>query len=288
MILSKLGTSVNSFGKTLICKLTRSRDICFGRKSLQEAGAFLKPLEKDTVQISEAAKNVAKKGNVLPMEQTMRSPNLIEAYDVEGTRYLQFDGKRFFDVENMKFLPESMPITLEKRIIPKNENVIFISNFEDIPGTIAATTDLSKCIATDKMFQCAGMAVVDKTLNKQTLIHVFPKFSVESNKSLIEKVLAGSKPENLEISIIPGCEYYTEDTVTFLADMAKKLAPGAKVNYCNIPAIDSSKRNITEGLVEFYSGKSAVWMKDGKVYCCNSEEIPNKIVNPREFLTYFG
>lgn len=278
------------FKKVLRCILPKRRFVgnVSGTRTNSTCELALNQLHYDTVQISAKGKQLAKNGTILPIEQTKNKPNLIDAYEIRGDNFQYLDGRKLFDVDNMKFVEEVNPKMLKKKSIPSDEDVIFISNFDEIGGTIAATTDLDKCIATDRMYQCAGLSIVDKSLNKQTLIHVFPGFSVESNKAIIEKVLAGSKPENLELSIIPGCQYYTEDTVAFLADVTKKLVPEAKINFCNFPAVPPFHPEKTRGRVRFFKGEAAVWLKDGKLFCCNNDEIPNKIVNPKEFLTYFN
>ena len=290
MLIAKLGNRAVEYGKILVQALCNPEKVFVSasRNSFSDSCRLtLKCLEHDTLQITNKGKVLSKEGTILPIEQTGNTPNLIDKYDI-CDKYQYFKGQKLFDVDNMKFVDEVNPKIIEKRLIQTDENVIFISNFDEIKGTVAATTELNKCIATDRMFQCAGLSIVDRSLNKQTLIHVFPKFSVESNETIIKKILKGSKPENLEISIIPGCEYYTEDTVAFLADITNRLAANAKINFCNLPAINPLRPNETEGLVRFFGGESAIWLKDGKLFCCNKDEIHNKIVNPKEFLTYFS
>ena len=144
------------------------------------------------------------------------------------------------------------------------------------------------------MYQCAGLSVVDRSLNKQSLIHVYPGYSVESNKEIISKILFGSDPKNLEISIVPGCKYYTEDTVAFLANVTKELAPNAKIDFCNFPNYSHyspdrlPKGHTIEQCVEHIGGKAAIWLQNGELFCCDNNAIPNKIINPKNFITYFG
>ncbi|MGN0031734.1 MAG: hypothetical protein ACI37Q_07255 [Candidatus Gastranaerophilaceae bacterium] len=284
MIISRLGNKAVRFGKTIFYKLGFGEDIA--KSTIKESehgfGFTLNPLTHDTVQISTKSNRV---GKVLPMDIANRGPNLLQAYESNGD-FQYLNGSKLFEIEEMSFVDTVNPKILKKAFIPKGEKVIFVSNFEDIKGTIAATTDLNKCIATDRMYQCAGMTIVDRSLNKQTLIHVFPGMSVEANEKIIKEVLGGSKPENLEISIIPGCRYYTESTVAFLADITNKLAPKSKINYYNLPARIPFHKATPEQ-VRFLEGESAIWLKDGKLYCCNNNEIHNKKVNPKEFLTYF-
>lgn len=233
-------------------------------------------------------------GNVLPIEEAKSPMNLIDRYNLNGKSGKFTDSDYFFDLDNMRFTDEVNPQLLKKQSIPPNEKVIFISNFDDIKGTIAATTSLDKCIATDRMYQCAGLSVVDRSLNKQSLIHVYPGYSYEGNTSIIKKILEGSNPKNLEISIIPGCTYGTEYTTTFLKEVTNELVPEAKINFFNFPNISSYLPEFREPFhsieecVHFIDGNAAVWLKDGKLFCCENNAIPNKIVNPREFLTYFG
>ncbi|MBR6099552.1 hypothetical protein IKP85_07375 [bacterium] len=185
-----------------------------------------------------------------------------------------------YDFDNARFKDSANARVLEKVTPPQNEEVIEVSNYEKIngkyPGTIAATTTLDKCIYTDRMVQCASLVVVDRAHNTQSLIHCFPGDQTDCAKAVIEHILSGSNPEDLELSIVNGSEYATITTVQFLLDTVNDLAKGAKVELCNFP-----------NWKELGISDRALLLKDGKLTCCDAREVTNKNTNPTENITYY-
>ena len=181
-----------------------------------------------------------------------------------------------FDPDNCKFTSKAKPVVLKRSHPSPNEKVLHISNFADPGGTIAISTTLDQAISTDQMLQCAGIAIVDKSQNLQTLVHCFPG-SIDSNKQILEYIFSHSDSKNLEIYIVPGSSYYTDQTINFLLETSKELAGDAKITLCNLP-----RRNFlaepSDNTVAF--GKEAVVLKNGELTCCEANDLVNKIVNP--------
>lgn len=160
------------------------------------------------------------------------------------------------------------------KIKEPNSKVIEISNFDEPSGTIAGSTTLDKTLYTDRLAQCAALAVVDKAHNTQTLIHVYPGYTVTNNKQLINHVLNSSNPKDLEISIVPGYAKVTQSTVQFLLDTVKEYSKDIDVQLFNFPNKELGKFN--RGLL----------LQNGKLYCCDMNKVTDKITNPKENISY--
>ncbi|MBQ6516500.1 hypothetical protein IJI31_04910 [bacterium] len=185
------------------------------------------------------------------------------------------EGKEFpyYDADNARFSPEAHATTLPlKNDI--DEKVIYISNFDDPCGTIAGSSTLDKPLYTDKLAQCAALAVVDKAHNVQSLIHVYPGYGVKDNKQILEHVLKASDPKDLELSIVPGYSDLTSRTVQFILDTLKELTPDVEPKLYNFPQGDL--RIFKRGLL----------LKDGQLYACDMENVKDRITNPKENITY--
>ncbi len=199
------------------------------------------------------------------------SQNIADAYDGKGYPY--------FDEENARFTPEANAPVLE-RVTPSDEQeYIHISTETQIdgqyPGTIAGTTTLDKALYTDGMVQCAALVVVDRANNTQTLIHCFPGNSMESSRLVIENILAGKNPNDLEISVVAGYSETAPKTVQFILDTVKDITNGKEVQLYNFADYKDLKI-FHRGLI----------LQDGKLKCCDDREIKNKITNPEENITY--
>lgn len=178
----------------------------------------------------------------------------------------------YYDAEKARFTSKAQAKDLEKKI--PNHKVIEISNFDEPSGTIAGSTTLDKTLYTDRLIECTALAIVDKAHNTQTLIHVFPGYSVECNKQVINHVLNSSNPKDLEISIVPGRSSHTVHTVQFLLDTVKEYSPDIAVKLFNYPE---------DGLKIMDRG---VLLQNGKLYCCDMNKVTDKITNPKEYISY--
>ena len=178
----------------------------------------------------------------------------------------------YYDSDNAVFTSKANAKKLQ--IKQPNSQVIEISNFDDPAGTIAGSTTLDKALYTDRLVQCAALAVVDKAHNTQTLIHVYPGYTVASNKELINHVLNSSNPKDLEVSIVPGYSKVTQSTVQFLLDTVKEYSKDIDVQLFNFPKKELGVFN--RGLL----------LQNGKLYCCDMNKVTDKVTNPKENISY--
>ena len=220
-----------------------------------------------------------------------------EWFGIVHDNYHGFDG---FNELNNTFDSRMNPITLENVPPQKGTKIIHIDNFKKPGGTIAVSGTLDEYIATDRLRDCAGMVVVDRKHNLQTLIHCWPDENINFNEDIISYILSHSDSKDLEISIIPGILSETADTVAFLSDMVTKYAPESGLKYCNFPDADGFKvdghprsDNLTNMNNEMehrinQADKRAVVLHNGEVTCCLNTELEtgNKIVNPKDRIIY--
>lgn len=167
-----------------------------------------------------------------------------------------------------KIKPKHNPKTLEIN----NNNPIsadFISNLDEPCGSIAISTRLKENIATNGLWQCAGVSIVDRSQDLQTLLHLCPYVSKKTNSSLLNYILSASNPKNLEITIVPGRFKATDLTIEFLLSRINKYAQGAKVKYANFPDEDHT----------------TLILSNGKFKCSDGTNIKCNI-NPMEKLIY--
>ena len=185
------------------------------------------------------------------------------------------DGKEFpyYDDDNARFSPEAHAKTLPLKD-SVDERVIYVSNFDAPCGTVAGSSTLDKPLYTDKLAQCAALAVVDKAHNTQSLIHVYPGYGVKDNKQILEHILKASDQKDLELSIIPGYSDLTSRTVQFILDTLKELTPEVEPKLYNFP----------EGDLRIF--KRGLLLKDGQLYACDMENVKDRNTNPKENITY--
>lgn len=207
---------------------------------------------------------------IIPKEfpkPNFKALNVFDEYP-EGKNY------PFYDPDNARFTKQARAKKLERLLPDENQEFIYISNFDEPYGTIAGTSTLDKILYTDRMSQCAALAVVDKKRNTQSLIHVFPGYSIDDNKQIIDHIVHPDKAGDIELSIVPGYSSATKCTVQFLLDTLAELAPDKPVKLYNFPRRKFSVLN--RGVV----------LKGGKLYCCDAREIKNRIINPKNHITY--
>lgn len=155
------------------------------------------------------------------------------------------------------------------RIIDKKITAYKISNFDYPYGSIAISTTLNDKISTGELIYCAGAAFVDKKHNLQTLLHFCPTISKKENEELLKYILSFTKPENLEVTIVPGDYEDTEYSVNYLYNKIKELSKGANICFANFP----DKQNTT------------LVLNQGKLFCTKGSNISgstnpkNKIIN---------
>ncbi len=190
--------------------------------------------------------------------------NIVDSYKGRSFTHFDKDNARLSEEANAEVLPIKKDIS---------EEVVCISNFDEPYGTIAGSSTLDKSIYTEKLAQCAALAVVDRAHNTQSLIHVFPGYEEKENIQIINHILKYSNSKDLEISIIPGYAPATACTIQFLLDTIKVLKPNVVPKLYNFP---SDIGIFSRGVI----------LKNGKVYSCNVDDVTNRKVNPKENITY--
>ena len=110
-----------------------------------------------------------------------------------------------------------------------------ISNFQNPHGSIAIQTRLKTTISTSGLYQCAAVSFVDRKNNLQTLLHLCPTADKKSNLLLLDYLTSNCNKDNLEISIVAGCDAYTDDTITLLMRFIREKCPTSKVNFMDYP-----------------------------------------------------
>lgn len=181
----------------------------------------------------------------------------------------------YIDCDNARIMKKHNPTTLKKAALPKDKTVLHVSNFDYPYGSIGAATDLKGCIATGKLLQCAGVAVVDKSNNTQALIHCYPWQSVEDFSKLLKHFVPQNN-KNAEITIIPGAPDNCDMTISAIVDVLKHISPDNKVKFANF----SKDVRIFD---------RAVVLQDGKLTCCPNSELENlanKVTNPKDEISY--
>lgn len=179
-----------------------------------------------------------------------------------------------FDFDNALFKQCCNPVTLAKKNLPK-QKIMHISNFHYPYGSISVTTPLNECITTDKLYQCAGVSIVDKKNKTQTLVHCYYRQSQKEVVDLLRHSLENKNPDDLKITLICGTEYETPATVLGLKNAIMELSPNLSIRYANFPKnVGFSKR--------------AVMLHNGEISACTSDDITkaNKIINPKSYMSY--
>lgn len=181
----------------------------------------------------------------------------------------------YIDCNNAKILKCHNPQTLKKAGLPMDKTVLNVSNFDYPFGSIAASTKLDDCIATGELLQCAGVAIVDKKNNIQTLIHCFPGHSKEDITKLLEHSVSRNK-KDLKITVITGADDTCDMTISSIVDSLKQVAPDNKIKFANF----SNDVSVSD---------RAVFLENGELTCCTNTELknlPNKVVNPKDRVSY--
>lgn len=182
----------------------------------------------------------------------------------------------YIDIDNARILSKHKPITLKRTILPQDKKIIHVSNFHAPEGSISATTPLSECIVTDKIYQCAAVSIVDRSQNMQTLVHCFPGQSQEEITALLKHVTSKSNPKNLECLIAPGIYDICDNTIVGIKTALDDVAFGCKLRFANF----SKETKIFD---------RALVLQNGQLSCCLGSEIGaanNVIINPKNVISY--
>ncbi len=192
-----------------------------------------------------------------------RELNILELYDESP----------YYDGQERMFRREANPTELPIINSEINDEVIYVSNLDKPCGTIAGTSTLDKTLYTDSLVVCAAVAIVDKAHNTQSLLHVFPGYSEKTNKEIIKHILSASKPEDMEISVVPGYDPDTAKTLQFIFDTLKEFVPN------NTPKLYNFHNDL-------YIRNCGLLLHNGELSCCDKNNVKNKKTNPPENITY--
>ena len=158
--------------------------------------------------------------------------------------------------------------TLNPKTLNKNNDEIEtydISNFAEPAGTIAISTKIyGKPISTYGLLQCAGISFVDKDKEIQTLLHLCPTVNKKDNDELIHYIISHSKPEDLEITIVPGCYEETDNTIAYFMDAIGEYKDKAKITFANFPDKKSNTLILQNGKLTCSDGSNLYWITNPK------------------------
>lgn len=174
------------------------------------------------------------------------------------------------------WLKNSSGVEVMKRgTLPKKQKIININNIVYPRGSISASTTLDECIVTSKMLQCAGVSIVDKKNNIQTLLHCFPGDTEKDMENLIRHAMSKNN-KNLDVAIIHGIDPRTDSTIISLKKVFKNLLPDNRIKLLEFPKeIDPLDRGIM--------------LLNGEITACTGSEIllaKNKVTNPKNMVSY--
>ena len=139
------------------------------------------------------------------------------------------------------FNPEVLPIMKGRK------HVYTASNFDAPYGSIAIPATLDETLSTNGLYQCAAMAVVDRSQNLQTLIHFCPTVPKAQNDALLKHIFSHSNPKDLEVTLVPGCSEMTDNTIKYLVGFVNSEVKGAKLRYMHFPNDDYSHLVLRKG-----------------------------------------
>lgn len=163
---------------------------------------------------------------------------------------------------------EFNPGTLE--IMKDVGDCLYASNFIDPGGTVAIPSSLDKTLATSDLFQCNGVALVDRKHNLQTLLHFAPGVNHKDNKALVEYLLSYMKPEDTEITIVPGRYPETNATIASLRKIIEKVSPDYDIKFMNFPDKEHS----------------TLVLKNGELKCCKKSCPKEEHINPENIVVW--
>ena len=110
-----------------------------------------------------------------------------------------------------------------------------INHFVLPNGSIAMQTRLKTSLSTASLYQCIAVSFVDRKSNLQSLLHLCPLIDKKANTNLLKYLTSNCDKDNLEISIVHGCDEDTDDAITFLLDFIKENCPNAQVKFMDYP-----------------------------------------------------
>lgn|SRR5574344_105085 len=142
---------------------------------------------------------------------------------------------------------------------------IMIDNFTLPNGTIAIEGTLNDTFYTRKLYQCAGVSIVDKKNNLQKFLHFF-LYSDEKDSTRLLKFLTRGM-ENPEITIIPGSRSETNQSIEFLSYFFETKFPNLEIKHQHVP----SNYNVNDTLIG---------LRNGELFCTKESSNLINQINP--------
>lgn len=148
---------------------------------------------------------------------------------------------------------------------------VMIDNFSKPGGTISIEGDLSDTFYTHGLYQCAGVAIVDKAKNLQKLLHYFLYSDEGDSINLIKFLIRGLK--NPEVTFIPGVREETNRSLNFLTQVFKAYLPDCKIKHLHVPE-------------DFKVKDTYIGLKNGVVFCTPKNTALVSETNPEKKIIY--
>lgn len=145
--------------------------------------------------------------------------------------------------------------TIKSTPMPVVENPpfgIMIDNFAAPSGTIAIEGTLDDTFYTKKLYQCAGVSIVDKEKNLQKLVHFF-LYSDENDSLRLFKFLTRGMKEP-QITLIPGARAECNKTLEFLSAVFRDYFPETEIKHLHVPE-------------PFNVNNAMIGLNKGEVFC---------------------
>ena len=175
----------------------------------------------------------------------------------------------------LRFFDYVLPKEIQECREPIKES-LHLSAFDKLNGSLGAFSEFDgKVISTDRLFECAALAIVDTKQKLQSLIHCYAWENKSDLKVMLNYITKHSNQKDLEFFFVPGCKKETANTLLAMDDILKKSCPQAKFNYMNYPY----------GYKQF--ANTAVILQNGELKFCNTNLIQDKRINPINEILYF-
>lgn len=274
-------TSISKIGQSLIAQARKAyvKPMCEIR-TLESMGLKMEQLSGDLFQVQKRLPNAVTTSSeqiIKPCclgkaQHITRKDSLERVYEAKAEsgqipKLYNYVYDKFYDWAKPKILKEYTSSIKES---------IHLTNFDKLDGSLAVSSGFDGTVlSTDGLFQCAGLSIVDRKQSLQSLIHCYAWEEPSDMKKMLEYILKHSKPNDLEISLIPGCRATTCNTIDGVNDLIKQIHPQAKINYMNFP--DNITRN----------GNLAIVLKNGELNFCHTDMIQNKNINPLNRIVYY-
>lgn len=162
-------------------------------------------------------------------------------------------------------------ISTPMKIEDKPDAGVMIDNFSKPGGTISIEGNLSDTFYTHGLYQCAGVAIVDRAKNLQKLLHYF-LFSDEGDSIKLVKFLTRGlkKPE---VTFIPGVMEDTNKSLNFLTQAFKAYLPDCEIKHLHVPE-------------KFKVKDTYIGLKNGEVFCTSKNQALVSETNPEKKIIY--